>query len=390
MLVTIIPLFAADFGVTDTLIGLAVSAVALGTLTMDVPAGALLQRLGLRRAMLIGSGTVATTTCLIALPFVGFELTIALRILAGVGTALWGISRHAYLAQSIPVADRGKALSTFGGLQRLGTLGGPAIGGLLYGLVGVELSFLASGLLAGVAFVVAVLLIPDTTEAVKRMTASHRWLAVRRAVVDNRRDLAAAGVAQTFAQMIRAGRMLIIPLYGYSYLGLSEAQVGLVLTVSSLFDVIMSVPAGITMDRLGRKASMVPSFAIMGTGVAFIPLTDSFWTLLIAASVVGLGNGFGAGSMMTLGADLAPPGATGEFLGLWRVIGDFGMVCGPLLVGAMADALNITGSAIVLALVGYAAALVIVFLVRETGQRHREPIPEAPPDPATSPADGRT
>ena len=54
MLVTIIPLFAADFGVTDTLIGLLVSSVAIGTLLMDVPAGALLQKLGMRRAMLIG------------------------------------------------------------------------------------------------------------------------------------------------------------------------------------------------------------------------------------------------------------------------------------------------------------------------------------------------
>ncbi len=377
MLVTIIPLFAADFGVTDTLIGLLVSAVAIGTLVMDVPAGALLQKLGMRRAMLIGSGTVAVTTALLAIPSLSFEASIALRLVAGIGTALWSISRHAYIAESIPVAERGKALSTFGGLQRLGTLGGPAIGGVLYGVVGVHWSFLASGIMSGIAFVVALILVRDVAAAVRRLSSRHRWLAVRRAVVDNRRDLSAAGAAQTFAQMIRAGRMLIIPLYGYSYLGLSEAQVGLILTVSSIFDVAMSIPAGITMDRLGRKASMVPSFAIMGTGVAFIPLVDGFWSLLVAASVIGLGNGFGAGSMMTLGADLAPPEATGEFLGLWRVIGDFGMVCGPLLVGIMADLLGIDGSAIALALVGYVAAFIILKLVRETRAR-----PVLPPEPA--------
>ncbi|HEV2529950.1 MAG TPA: MFS transporter [Thermomicrobiales bacterium] len=380
MLVTIIPLFAADFGVTDTLIGVLVSAVAIGTLLMDVPAGALLQKLGMRRAMLIGSGTVAITTSLLAIPALGFEASIALRLVAGIGTALWSISRHAYIAESIPVAERGKALSTFGGLQRLGTLGGPALGGILYGALGVHWSFLASGIMSAIAFAVALVLVQDVAAAVKRMSSRHRWLTVRRAVVANRRDLAAAGAAQTFAQMIRTGRMLIIPLYGYSYLGLSEAQVGLILTVSSVFDVAMSIPAGITMDRLGRKASMVPSFAIMGTGVAFVPLADGFWPLLIASSVIGLGNGFGAGSMMTLGADLAPPGATGEFLGIWRVIGDFGMVCGPLLVGIMADLIGINGSSIALAFVGYIAAFIILKLVRETRAK-----PSPPPEPVAAP-----
>ncbi len=380
MLVTTIPLFAADFGVTSTLIALAVSAAALGTLFMDIPAGAFLQRIGLRRAMLIGSGTVAISTCLIAFPFVNYELTIALRIVAGIGTALWGISRHAYIAESIPVRERGKALSTFGGLQRLGTLGGPAVGGILIEILGARTSFLASGLMAAIAFGVAVALIPETA-TLRNLSTRHRWLTVRRTVVDNRRDLAAAAAAQTFAMMIRAGRMLLVPLYGYSYLGLSGGQVGAILTVASIFDVAMSIPAGLTMDRLGRKASMVPSFAIMGVGVALIPFAHSFWTLMAAAAVVGFGNGFGAGSMMTLGADLAPRGATGEFLGLWRVIGDVGQVTGPLVVGILADTLDIAGSAYALSAIGFGAALIIVFLVRETRSRPEEVATETVAEP---------
>ncbi len=381
MLVTTIPLFAADFGVTSTLIALAVSAAALGTLFMDIPAGAFLQRIGLRRAMLVGSGTVAVSTCLIAFPFVDYELTIALRVVAGIGTALWGISRHAYIAESIPVSERGKALSTFGGLQRLGTLGGPAVGGILIEVLGARPSFLASGLMAAIAFGVAFALIPETA-SIRNLSTRHRWLTVRRTVVDNRRDLAAAAAAQTFAMMIRAGRMLLVPLYGYTYLDLSGGQVGAILTVASIFDVAMSIPAGMTMDRLGRKASMVPSFAIMGVGVALIPLAHGFWGLMAASALVGFGNGFGAGSMMTLGADLAPRGATGEFLGLWRVIGDIGQVTGPLVVGILADTLDITGSAYALSAIGFGAALIIMFLVRETRIIPAEPSPE----PASRPS----
>jgi MFS-type transporter involved in bile tolerance (Atg22 family) len=72
--------------------------------------------------------------------------------------------------------------------------------------------------------------------------------------------------------------------------------------------------------------------------------------------------------MMTLGADLAPEGATGEFLGIWRLIGDVGAFTGPVCVGLIAGATSLRGSAVVLALVGVAAAATLALLVRETRQ----------------------
>jgi MFS-type transporter involved in bile tolerance (Atg22 family) len=79
--------------------------------------------------------------------------------------------------------------------------------------------------------------------------------------------------------------------------------------------------------------------------------------------------------MMTLGADLAPPGATGEFLGLWRLVGDAGAVGGPLAVGVMASGLGLEESAFALAGVGVAAALTLAFLVRETRTSPLDAIP---------------
>jgi MFS-type transporter involved in bile tolerance (Atg22 family) len=70
--------------------------------------------------------------------------------------------------------------------------------------------------------------------------------------------------------------------------------------------------------------------------------------------------------MMTLGADLAPEGATGEFLGIWRLIGDVGMVAGPLLVGVIAANLDLDTSAIVLGVAGVTSSLMFLFLVKET------------------------
>jgi MFS family permease len=365
LLLATLPLFADGFGVSYELISLAVSAAALGTLAMDLPAGALLHRLGLRPAMIIGCAMVAAST--LALVVVEqFSYLIALRVIAGVGTALWGLSRHAYITEVIPPAQRGKAISTFGGINRIGVFGGPLIGGIVATAFGLRASFAVSAVLATAALVIAILLVRPVSRVDAELTIRHRWLRVGLTLRAAWRDFLAASVAQTFAQMIRQGRHLIIPLYAQNQLGLDVAAIGLIMSISAIVDVSMFVPAGILMDRFGRKVASVPSFGVMALGVALIPFATDFGSLLLAAIVIGLGNGLGSGAMMTLGADLAPPGATGEFLGIWRLIGDTGAAAGPLLVGVVASTFGLVGGTFVLAGVGLAASLTIALLVRET------------------------
>ena len=365
LLLATLPLHVDGFGVSKTLVGLAVAAAAIGTLVTDVPAGALLGRLGLRPAMIAGCALVAAGT--VGLAFAdAYSQVVGCRIAAGIGTALWGLSRHAYIAEAVPVSARGRAISIFGGINRIGTFAGPAVGGVIGSAFGLEASFLLAGALAGVALGVSIAFLRPTPRSDRALAARARWSLVGRLVRTNGRDLSAASVAQTFAQMIRAGRQLIIPLYGAEALGLEAAQIGFIMTFAAVLDVAMFVPAGMVMDRFGRKVAAVPSFAVMAVGVAAIPLADGYLGLLAAAALIGFGNGLGSGTMMTLGADLAPPGATGEFLGLWRLVGDTGQVGGPLVVGAMASAFGLEGSALALAGVGVAAAATLGFLVRET------------------------
>lgn len=364
LLVAILPLYAASFGVGYALVGVATSAAAIGTLVTDVPAGALLGRVGLRPAMIAGAGLVTAST--LALVWSDqFPGLIVLRFLAGIGTSLWALSRHAYIAQAIPVAQRGKALSMFGGINRLGIFAGPAVGGFLTDLAGIHVTFGASALLSGLALVMSVTFLRDVEPAKSMVGARARWRTVGRGLRMNAAEMSAAAVAQTLGQMIRAGRLLIIPLWG-AYLGLDAAQIGTIVTAGAVIDVSLFVPAGWLMDRFGRKVAAVPSFSLMAIGIGLIPFTHDFLTLMLAAMLIGLGNGLGAGLMMTLGADLAPPGATGEFLGIWRLIGDMGAVIGPLAVGLVAASVGLAGGAWVLAVAGAMAVFTLAVLVQET------------------------
>ena len=372
LLLATLPLYAAGFDVGYTVISLAVSAVAIGSLATDLPAGFVLHRVGLRNAMVVGTALVALSTLILGLPE-RIDVVIALRLLAGIGTTLWGLSRHAYIAQAVPRESRGRSIAVFGGINRIGAFGGPAVGGVIGSSISLEASFVIAGVMGLLALAAALRFIPADLqlETTTNPSGLSRWQVARIAVRTHYRDLIAAGTAQVFAQMIRQGRQLLIPLIGVTELGLDAAQVGLVMTISAVLDMSMFVPAGFLMDRFGRKFAAVPSFAIMAVGVAMLPLVTTYVGLVLAAALIGFGNGLGSGTMMTLGADLAPPGATGEFLSIWRLIGDLGQVGGPMAVGVLATLFGLNGSAFALAGVGMLASLTLLFLVKET--HHLEP-----------------
>jgi MFS family permease len=107
--------------------------------------------------------------------------------------------------------------------------------------------------------------------------------------------------------------------------------------------------------------------------MAAVPLTGSFWSLLVVASVIGIGNGLGSGTMMTLGADLSPSHAREEFLGIWWLIGDVGGISGPVVVGGVAELFVLQTAIWVVSGVGLLAAATFLFLVPETLRKGHGP-----------------
>jgi MFS family permease len=367
LLLPILPLYAKESGGSFGLAGLIVSAAWIGTMLSDLPSGLLLTRFGFRRSMIFGSLLFGFATIGLGLVHATLALII-LQLIGGVGTAFWGVSRHAFIATAVPPDTRGRAISIFGGINRLGTFTGPFVGGYVAQFFGLADALIVAGVVALGAVVIAVFFIQDPVIPTNVKPKGHSFnLAVVREVVSyNRRDVIAAGAANIFGQMIRSGRQIAIPLYAAYAVGLDPAHVGTVVSVSALVDVSLFIPAGYVMDRFGRKAAAVPSFAILALGMALVPFTHSYLQLLADGLILGLGNGIGAGTMMTLGADLAPSHLTGEFIGFWRLIGDSGRAASPLIVGAVADAAGIVFTSGAIAGLGVIAALMLAIFVRET------------------------
>ena len=366
ILLPTLPIYAAKtLGVSFALVSVAIGASAVGTLLADLPSGVILERVGRRPAMLFGA--VSVTISYLLVPFIQtFPALVALQFIGGIGTAAWGISRHVFLVDSTRPEERGQALSMFGGINRIGTFGGPALGGLIADQFGLAWPFLLSGILAAIAVVISYFFIPESKARGTTTTTSAYLRGLGKVVGENRKVLLTAGVAQVCTQMIRAGRQVIVPLYGAYSLNLGVSAIGQVLSISSAIDMVLFIPAGLLMDRFGRKAAIIPCFVILSIGMAMVPLSKDYGTLLLATTIMGFGNGIGSGTMMTLGADLAPAASVGSFLGVWRLIGDAGGAGGPVVVGTIADLIGLAVSAYALAAVGLIAVVLFAFTVPET------------------------
>ncbi len=376
MLIPVLPIYARSFGISYGLVGLVLAAQGFGNLMSDIPSGMLMGRLGQKWSMLIGLGVLALSMIAMGLSNTVPEL-ILFGFIGGVGMSLWNISRHAYMTDTIPLHMRGRATATFGGINRIGIFAAPAVGGIVASMWGMRVPIILNGVFTMMALlVVAIFAVESDVRAsheVKGISGHTKELF--NVFREHYRVLASAGLGQFLGQMIRSGRRVVIPLFAADVIGLDLNQIGLIVTFSAAIDMSMFYPAGVIMDRYGRKFASVPCFAIQALGMALIPFTSSFGTLLLATLVVGFGNGLGSGSMLTLGSDLAPKESMGEFIGMWRLIGDAGQTSAPIVVGRIADVMSLSMATFAIAAAGFGAAAVLALLVPETRPGHEKPAP---------------
>ncbi|MCY4453500.1 MAG: MFS transporter [Immundisolibacterales bacterium] len=346
----------------------------IGTMISDLPSGVAVTRLGDKITMVAGIVLVAVACTGIALAGTPWMLgAFALVLGAGFGALMLG--RLNYVARQCPVAYRGRAITLLAGIQRVGLFVGPAAGGLVAEVYGYPVAFVAAALL-NVAGLVLIAIFVRRSRVRARGGSQPHGAVIARILRDHRREFTRGGIASVSMQFVRSARQVLIPLWGEA-IGLDAASIGLVFGLSSAVDAAMFYPAGRLMDFRGRKWSLVPSLAILGASLALMPFTSTFWTYLAVALLAGIGNGFGTGIIMALGADLSPRTNRGEFLGVWRLLGDTGHAAGPFVFSAVTGVFALGATLGLAGAVGFAGAAVSAWLVPET-LRRRPPPPESP------------
>ena len=363
-----LPIYIKSFDLSYTVTTLVIAISVVG----NIPASIVVGRMGRKISMVIGVFMVGLST--LGIGFAGSLVELIMyQLVGGIGAALWYLSRHAYMTDIIPIAERGRSIAIFGGVNRIGSFGGQFIVWLAGKFItwpvlseDLRIPFFVYAAFAGLTATLCILFVSEPKRSVDSRNTPSYFTHLLTSLKSHYRILATAGFAQVCVQTLRRGRATIVPLYASDVVGLGTQGVRLVVMISSAVDMSMFPIAGLMMDRFGRRFATIPGFFIFATGMVLMALTGNFWGLLAAVIMMGLGNGLGSGTMMTLGADFAPREGTAEFLGLWRLAGDFGGAVGPLVVGNIADIWCLGISGFALGGIGYLAVIIFGSLVPET------------------------
>lgn len=363
----LIPLYVLETGGSAAFAAFLFGVRGIGMLLFDIPAGVAIARLGEKPVLIAGPVIMALSAALFAISTDPWPLIIA-SVLSGAGFTAWMIARQSYITDTSEPGERGRAIAVMAGIMRIGAIAGPGVAALIAQISGFRVAFLVLALtMAGAAILVSLF-----ARNVKPSRPSHTVsLSHLSGIVKSQaRTLTVAGIASIGLQLMRSGRVLLIPLFGH-LLGLDVAAIGMIVSLSAIVDAALFVPVGIVMDRFGRKWTGLPCLLLMALSLVLLPVATGYYSLLALSLLSGFANGMGTGLLLTLGSDLAPDGARGEFLGIWRLIGDVGHAGGPMIIGVLANVATLGFAALTVAGIGLVGAGFLYFKVDETLDRRQ-------------------
>jgi MFS family permease len=358
----LLPLFALEIGYGAPFAAFIVGLRGVGVLLFDVPSGMLVARFGDKPVFTGGIAAIVAST--LALGASAHPAVLALAaVLHGAGSAAWMLGRQSYVANAVETHRVGRAIAVMAGVQRGGVLFGPALGGLVAAVLGYPAAF-AVAAVSAIAALVSVLARARAGEPGDPGDSGLTGTA--RIVREQIGVYATAGLSALVLQLMRGTRQLLVPLFGQA-VGLDVATIGLVYSLSAGIDMCLFYPVGMLVDRRGRKWSAVPSMLTFALGLSLLPWVDGLGWLVAAALLLGLANGLGTGIVMIMGADLALRSSQrSQFLGVWRLICDFGMSGAPFLTGFLINVSGLAAASFAVSGIGFAGAAVMAYCVAET------------------------
>jgi MFS family permease len=335
-----------DLGANEFLVGAVIAGFAIGRLIFDVPAGFLADRLGLSRTMILGLGILIGASTLAGFASSYWVLLFA-RVLEGVASSIYVSAAIAFVLLSSDAAKRGTNIGSYQSILMLGPIVGPVVGAPIAEFFGYNAPYFAFAALIFGAAVIMSIFSGRRKFNIEKVEEEHEH--------ENRQAsmaayLNTAAIATFGFAFLRSGIYTTgVPLFGYGSLNLSIFDMGIILTMASLANLISSFFSGRLTQSYGMQKPLFGAILISGLLVAIIPLSTSMVYLLVVITLIGITSGF-FGQSIAWAAEqieekvkrigktkfkvaLGVQSHVTRGIGFNRMIGDLGLILGPLFVG---------------------------------------------------------
>lgn len=372
----IFPLIRAEFGVSNTLLGLLITAFSIASGASQYLMGILVDRIGARTVLIGGLTLLAGSVALMGLA-PSYAVLLVLATIAGFGNAVFHPADYSILGATVRPERLGRAfgIHTFSG--HLGWSTTPPVLIFLTSLWNWHVALVIIGLLGLVA--------AASLYLARDLFADHR---VERLKTDTpteplrTRELVTSPPILLMFVFFMSAAGISIGLAGFmptALIALHDVDLAAANTTLSVFLISGAVgvlAGGMIADRL-RRFDLVATvgFFASAMGLCVVALiTLPLPTITIALSVSGFMIGAIAPSRDLMVRAITPPGASGKVFGFVSTGLDIGSATVPLLFGLFMDlqapAWVFLGAA-TLMIVSIAAALIAARLPGPRGARYR-------------------
>ena len=330
-----ISLNALSLGASALTVGVLMSLFAALPMVLAVPAGRLLDRVGVRVPLIVATACLSLSVLLpAALP--GMAMLYVASAAVGTSFMLFHIAvQHAIGEMSAPEDRR----DNFGWLAlgfSISNFAGPTIAGTSIDHLGHRATFCLLALSA----VGAVTLLVSTRARFSRRRGGDGETArgstldlVRRPEL--RRVFIVSGMLAAAWDLF----VFVTPIYGTS-IGLSATTIGLILGSFAAATILVRLALPWLSRRAREWPMIAATFAIAAVGFAMFPLMREVGLLAATSFFLGLGLGATQPSIMNLIYASAPPGRAGEAVGVRSVVLNISSTFMPLAFGGIGAALG--------------------------------------------------
>jgi MFS family permease len=152
----------------------------------------------------------------------------------------------------------------------------------------------------------------------------------------------------------------------YDLLGLTLANVGILLSVNRFIRVLLNSPMGLLVDKWTRRRVFVPAVFIGGVSTAIYAFFGGFPTLLVGRLLWGLAwSGIWvSGNAIVL--DLSSGKDRGRFIGRYQIAFFLGAAGGAMLGGSLTDLVGYQGAMLTASSLTFAGAAAAALFLPET------------------------
>ena len=357
-----LPFYAEKVGIGLTMIGVLIAVYDFAEILAKPVFGGLADKKGMKKAML--AGIILFILASLMYPFVSPKLLIVVRFLQGLGAAALSAVSLAMVG-TLYKENKGKAFGIYNAIKGAGYVVSPVIGGAIVMKTNFSGIFYATAGIGIIGFFLALTLPKDKQKSAEAF--------------DDDDDFSIRSLFSVFKNKTLMPWFLIIVinmffvgiLFGFlpvriHDLGYDAFHTGLLVSVTTISYLLIQPVAGWLADKFNPVATLRIGMLLSCITTAAIPFVIGV-PLIIVCILAGIGIGTVWTNSDALVSKLAAENAMGATMGVAGSFKELGDMIGPLLMGAISQALGLQWGFVICALLG-GVALLITILVAENKQ----------------------